>query len=367
MITDSIKPENVYALVVGIEKYQAGPDYDLNGPAKDALKFAEWLLDHNVKPQNIQLFLSTLDKNVEVLEGAKARGLTPETATHDQIAQAIRSQLTSENRRGGLLYVFWGGHGIVTKKDATVRRLFFADTDDDSKWNLDFNSLLEALSTSVHGAGFPQQIFFIDACANLFYQGLAQTIQCEAAGVRFASSGQVERAEQFVLFASAEYEISTNESDVGTGSFSKAVLNELQGQPLFLEMERVAERIQLNFLEKQKQPPIYLWLKCNGNQRVIDNTNPFQPLSVTLNPKQMKDLHKALIEAFPDESDLEMLVLFHLQIRLNRISMAKKYDKVIFDVIQFVNARGKVRDLVKGALDTNPDSPFLSQFINFLS
>lgn len=47
--------------------------------------------------------------------------------------------------------------------------------------------------------------------------------------------------------------------------------------------------------------------------------------------------------------------------------MAKKYDTVVFDVIQFVNSRGKVRDLVKGAIEENPDSPFLSNIVNYLS
>lgn len=365
-MTTAIQPANVYALVVGIEKYQAGPEYDLNGPANDALKFSSWLLEQGVEPEHIYLFLSPLDQNQGVRSVAEAKGLTLASATHDLISNTIRSQLTSESSRGDLLYVFWGGHGIITKTDVTTRRLFFADTDDDTKWNLNVNSLVEALGTAAYGAGFSQQVFLIDACANGFYQGLAQTIQGEVAGIKFAASGEVERGEQFVLFASAEYEVATNDSNVGTGRFSQAVLEELRGQPLLPEIKQIAEQIQASFLEKQKQPPIYWWLKSEGNQRVVDNTKPSQSHSVTLTPKKMKDLHGALMEAFPDESDLEMLVQFYLQTRLNRISMAKKYDKVIFDVIQFVNSRGKVRDLVKGALETNPDSPFLLQFISSL-
>lgn len=37
-------PENTYALVVGIEKYDAGPDWDLDGPTRDASRFCAWLL-----------------------------------------------------------------------------------------------------------------------------------------------------------------------------------------------------------------------------------------------------------------------------------------------------------------------------------
>jgi tetratricopeptide (TPR) repeat protein len=280
MTTDLMKPENVYALVVGIEKYKAGVEYDLNGPANDALKFADWLLERKVKPENIQLFLSPLDKNAGLLENAITRGFTPESATHDKIAQYIRSQLTRENSRGDLLYVFWGGHGIVTTTDATVRRLFFADTDDDSKWNLDFNSLVESLSTAAYGAGFSQQIFFIDACANLFYQGQAQTIQGEVAGVEFAASGQVERSEQFVLFAAPVYEVATNSTDEGTGHFSKAVLEKLQEQPLFPQMKALAEQIQSDFLNNRKILPAYL-IKLGDNQIERASSNPVKTFQLS--------------------------------------------------------------------------------------
>lgn len=364
----TVKSENVYALVVGIEKYRAGSDWDLNGPVKDALQFANWLLARDVKPEQIQLFLSPLMQNEGIYVEAISKGLTPVLATRDQIDSAIRYKFTNASSRGDLLYVFWGGHGIVTKTDSTTRRLLFADTDDTNKWNLNFNSLIEALSTFAFNSGFKQQNFLIDACANAYYQGLYQTIQAGSADSRFSTTGEQGKADQFILFASAEYEVATNESDVGTGRFSRAVLYELEGQQsLLLDMEALAKRIQANFLEKRTQPPVYWWVKNGENQRVVDNTKPSQSSAVSLTRKQMKDLHRALIEAFPDESDLEMIVQFYLQTRLNRISMAKKYDKVVFDVIEFVNARGKVCDLVKGAFETNPDSPFLAQFINFLS
>jgi Effector-associated domain 1/Caspase domain len=367
MTTDSINTENVYALVVGIEKYKGGSDWDLNGPANDALKFASWLLDRGVKPEHVQLFLSPLDKNAVVLEEAKAKGLNPLPADRNPIDSAIRSSLTSEGNRGDLLHVFWGGHAIVTKTDATTRRLFFADTDNINKWNLNLNSLVEALSTFAHGSGFKQQNFWIDACANTYYQGLYETIGAEAAASKFITNGEQGKAEHFVLFAAAEYEVATNESAEGTGRFSRAVLDQLEGKTLLPDMEVLAKKIQANFLEKRSQPPVYWWISNGGNQRVIDNTKPSQRGVISLTPKQMKDLHQALLEAFPDESDLEMLVQFHLQTRLNRISMAKKYDKVVFDVIQFVNSRGKVRELVKGAIEDNPDSPFLSNIVNYLS
>jgi hypothetical protein len=278
MTSQPVQPANVYALVVGIEKYQAGSEYDLNGPANDAIAFTRWLLGQGVDPEHVYLFLSPLDKNRQVLLMAESLGLTPLPAIHDLISAKIRSRLTSEHGSGGdVLYVFWGGHGIITKTDATIRRLLFADTDDDTKWNLNVNSLVEALSTAAHGAGFDQQIFLIDACANAYYQGLSQTIQGEAAEVKFAASGEVDRGDQFILFASAAYEVAVNESgtgesDTGTGSFSKAVLTALQDQPLLPDMSAVTQQVQTVFLTQKKLEPVYWWRKLRGNEEERDNT-----------------------------------------------------------------------------------------------
>ena len=270
MTVDLIQPENVYALVVGIEKYKAGSEWDLNGPANDALKFANWLLERDVKPENIQLFLSPLDVNVAVLEKAKAKELSPFPADRNHIDSAIRSKLTSESNRGDLLYVFWGGHGIVTKTDATTRRLFFADTDNINKWNLNFNSLVDALNTFAHSSGFKQQNFLIDACANTYYQGLYETIGAEAAASKFITNGEQGKAEQFVFFASAEYDVAINEATEGTGRFSKAVLDELQQKPLLPDMKALAEQIKANFRERKQSEPVYKWLKVGDDEEEDD-------------------------------------------------------------------------------------------------
>jgi hypothetical protein len=268
-VTNStIQPANVHALVVGIEKYQAGSDWNLHGPANDALDFANWLLAHKVEPEQIYLFLSPLDRNQAVISEAKAKGLTPHPATRHEIEHTIKSRLISETSRGDLLYVFWGGHGTITQTDRSRRLLF---DDNDTELNLNVNSLVDALSRSAYGTGFPKQIFLIDACANPIYQGTARIQQVIASEVKFAASGYDEPAEQFVLFASPEYEVATNDSNVGTGRFSQAVLKNLQGKPLLPDMKAIAERIKSDFLEKQQIPPAY-WLKLGDDQEIANRS-----------------------------------------------------------------------------------------------
>ncbi len=354
MTVDLIETENVYALVVGIEKYKGGSEWDLNGPANDALKFANWLLARGVEPDHIQLFLSPLDKNAGVIKDAKAKGLNPFPADRNHIDSAIRSKLTSEGNRGDLLHVFWGGHGIVTKTESTTRRLFFADTDNINKWNLNFNSLVEALSTFAHSSGFKQQNFLIDTCANTYYHGLYQTIGAEAAASKFSTNGEQGKAGQFVLFASDEYEVATNESAEGTGRFSRAVLDELQGKSLLPNMKALAEKIQANFREQQQLEPVYLWSKGGGAEAVIDNLNQEITSKDVLQKISSEEICQALAKAFPSKILLERMLRHGMGEKLDLIvPTADSVENIIFNLLSWAENNERVLELIQAAYKAN--------------
>jgi hypothetical protein len=268
----TLDPSHVYALVVGIEQYQAGPDYDLNGPAKDALNFAQWLLTHGVQPAHIHLFLSPLEQNHGVLTAAEQQGLTPQAATRDRISRSILSNFLDQGGREKGLYVFWAGHGFITKLQTTTRRLLFADTDTHNKWNLELDALLQAFQTAQHGKVFPRQIFLVDACANPMFRDFYPTLQAEAAGEGFVTSGIQGQAEQFAFFAATEYAVATNLAQAGTGRFSQAVLAELQTQPLWPDMPELARQIKANFRDQQHQEPVFWSFSLGGSDREVTDT-----------------------------------------------------------------------------------------------
>jgi hypothetical protein len=265
----AINCDQVYAMVVGIETYELGADYDLDGPAQDGLNFINWLLSRGVLPGNIRFFVSPLAKNADVELQAKKLGISTSSATREQIDRYIRDELITEQAKGEGLYVFWGGHGVLSKTHDTDRRLLFADTTEANKLNLLIKTLVQGLSTSAHGAGFHRQIFLVDACANSYFQGLYETVQAEAAGQRYSAMNEQMKAEQSVLFAVAEYEVAKN--SLGAGLFSAAVLAELQEQPLWPDMKALAERVQADFKRQNESEPDYLWVKRGGWEEVIDN------------------------------------------------------------------------------------------------
>jgi len=161
------EPTTTKALLVGIEKYKAGENWNLNGPAHDVIRMAQWLTKQNVPPENLTIFLSPLDNNQETIE--KARELTgsePATATKSNIQNEL-SRLQCDRESASLFLFYWGGHGWVTLEGE--RRLFYADARKDDERNLDFNDLLVSACSDSYRK-MPRQLFIVDTCAN--YSGM---------------------------------------------------------------------------------------------------------------------------------------------------------------------------------------------------
>ncbi|MFK8186504.1 MAG: caspase family protein [Phormidesmis sp.] len=260
----TINPEQVSALIVGIEAYQLGGDYDLDGPARDGWRFIEWLLSRGVLPRRIHFFASPLAQNDAVKAQAKQSGIRCLPATRDAIDKYIRDEL--QTACGEVLYVFWGGHGILTKTEQATRQLLFADTTATNKLNLNVDSLQQALATSTYGEGFAKQLLVVDACANRYFQNLYEVIQGKAGEHQYGSSGEAVLVEQAVMFACEAYDVAKNIA--GTGVFSSAVLAELTDQPLFPDMQALMNRVSDRLSQKGMPEPYYLWTKF-GNQEIV--------------------------------------------------------------------------------------------------
>jgi hypothetical protein len=263
---EAAQPTRTYALIVGAERYAAGKDWDLDGPASDAARMGGWLLDRGVPAENILLFLSPLPENQEVPPAPLRAGVQP--ATHDEIHRALTATLT--RREGDLLWIFWAGHGVMTVQES--RRLFYADATVATKSNLDLNSLLASLRTD-YMAGFPRQVCVVDACQNHF-EGLqsATSLPSETFPVGMPLAWQ----EQFVLLAAKPGELATNLSAQKAGLFSQALMNELRQEPTDRwppDVGRVSERLLERFVglrregQAKQTPTSFFYRTWEGDER----------------------------------------------------------------------------------------------------
>src|SRR5262245_14958935 len=121
-MTVNMDPSATFAVVVGIEHYDAG--WSLDGAARDAIRAATWLRDAGVPAAQVHLMIDTLPANQGTIgQQAAALGLETRKATRDEVINVFTRDLTAAH--GQHLVVFWSGHGVLDEQ--RHRALFTAD------------------------------------------------------------------------------------------------------------------------------------------------------------------------------------------------------------------------------------------------
>lgn len=147
----AVDPARVHALVVGVERYDAGTDWDLPGPARDAVAFHRLLSDAGVPESQLRLHLAPLPPYVPELPYAPA--------DHATLRRALVRELPLV--QGDVLWVWWGGHGVLDR--AGRLRLFCSDASAADKLGIDLDSALARYAGDAV-PGFGEQLWIVDAC-----------------------------------------------------------------------------------------------------------------------------------------------------------------------------------------------------------
>ncbi len=253
-------PKETYALVVGIEKYNNISESDwLDGPAKNAVDFAKWLLDKKVSKDNIGLFISPLEKNYNLIEKAGLIDINQE-ASSSKINNYIKTHIYNTKEEHDLLYVFWGSHGVTnTATEKLEQVLLYSDYSDELPEHLSLELLHTALKRPSLRQGFRRQIYIIDACR--VYYDLKQ--YDETYRTYFKPKEQKNIKDQFILYATLQGDVAKNKQ--GTGIFSREVLKALNPYTLILDMNALANKVAYN-LAKNNQKISINCTDWNGDQ-----------------------------------------------------------------------------------------------------
>ncbi|MEZ4710850.1 MAG: toll/interleukin-1 receptor domain-containing protein [Caldilineaceae bacterium] len=81
-----------------------------------------------------------------------------------------------------------------------------------------------------------------------------------------------------------------------------------------------------------------------------------------LSGAEYKQLQEALLAAFPTQDELEEMVSLELEENLNAIAGGRNLRAVVFNLIQWAEARGRTQELIDCALRANPTSPALKPY-----
>ena len=255
------KPEHTHALIVGIERYAAGPQWDLNGPLNDALAIRKWLLGSGVPAGQIHLHVSALEANQAKLNDLK---VGHQEATDQALRKTIERLKKILVAQDDLLILYWAGHGLISTEHHCL--LLAEATREDCKTYSVEN--LRSSFANENCPGFAQQIFLFDTCRSFHRQP-----ESPPPVVPLPLGRQISKS-QFLFFASQEGQAATNLWQEQRGLFTKVLLGQLASSREVMdawppEMETIASAVQQVFAENPQQYPVYkYYLDGQGNELI---------------------------------------------------------------------------------------------------
>ncbi|MFF0200027.1 caspase family protein [Streptomyces sp. NPDC005017] len=213
-----VDPGRVHALIVGVERYDAGPDWDLPGPARDAVRFHRLLRAAGVPEHQLRLHLAPSAAYVPDV------GYAP--ADHATLRRVLVRELSLA--QGDILWVWWGGHGVLGRSGGL--RLFCADATTADKLGIDLDSALERYAGDAV-PGLARQMWVVDACET-FEEDLAFREQLPPEALPVGRRNLVHR--QTLLSAAGRGRAAVNDPERGTGLFSDVLLELLADRAALL-------------------------------------------------------------------------------------------------------------------------------------
>ncbi|MFC9125783.1 caspase family protein [Streptomyces sp. NPDC057099] len=213
-----MNPARVHALIVGVERYDAGTGWDLPGPARDAVAFHRLLRDAGVPDDRLRLHLAPLPPYVPEV--------AYQPADHATLRRVLVRELTLA--QGDVLWVWWGGHGVLDR--AGHLRLFCSDATAADKLGIDLDSALDRYAGDAVPA-FADQLWIVDACET-FEEDLAFREQLPPDALPVGRRNLAHR--QTLLRAAGRGRIAANDPERGTGLFSEILLGLLAEQAAVL-------------------------------------------------------------------------------------------------------------------------------------
>jgi len=361
---------SVYAIIIGVEHYDAvldGIDIELDGPASDAVRFASWLLERGVPPDNLRVFLSALDPGAQRSRLNNARNgnnVAILEATRDQVETFFNNGLTALAQSPSTLYVLWGGHGVI--RGGQEHHLFYANLRRGSPFTFNVEARLRQLRAV---SNLATQHVFIDACAN--YVELTQFGSVDSATPIINDPDPT--VKQDLIRAAASGQKAQNNKIERTGYFSHELLTLLDKCPAdtWPTAKSLAPKLEQVFVEKAqndrafRQRPVWLSFRPYeghgfelGSQPRPDHLQKLAMLA-ECSISQLNAVEQVLAESEKLQDDTVRDDLYELVVGTSQVSRSWRKDPAVdlAGLAAWTLHRGKIKGLAD-ALDRKGDSSF---------
>jgi hypothetical protein len=299
---NGIRPGDVHAVVVGLENYPRAPEMSLPGAAGNAVRFARWLRDGGVPKENITLLLSVLEESLPgIAAEAATAGLDWRSAEQ---ASDIREVFVHElaTRSGGVLYVYWGGHGVLGR-GGTGPSLFAPEA-----CGADLRCFrveeLRSFLTRDDLRGFTQQVMFVDACRAFEEQ---YHLERGTVPIPFPEYSPRE-VDQFLLYAARDGQEAEHDDGQGTGVFSRTVLDWLELHASDLRPDLPALELDVRgWFEERYRTTGTLQTPMTYRYRALDGTQNFGTTFARADQAALQEVTGTLSTEFGQDEGLLLM------------------------------------------------------------
>jgi len=258
MILDA-NPSKTHAVLVGVETYNGGDKWTLEGPGLNALRMTAWLLDQRVPAAHIHLYVNFCGARTEEIRAERATLLDRISREGIKVQEPNRALLEARlipialapQDDNSTLLVYFTGHGLSSEVKRK-RYALTADAFDDAHHAIDIEFLSSDLRFNPIARRFTTQWIIQDACAQPTSGEMRPlTLQSElpetAQGVR-----------QYCLFATRPGEFAITEGS-RAGEFTWQLLEVLgaAGPLQDLNVNNIYGELELRFKKLDQHPTLY--------------------------------------------------------------------------------------------------------------
>jgi len=240
---------NLYALIVGIEKYDL-PNWNRSGPVASAIEMAYWCNSIGMPFKNLYMFLSINDQDAawekerkdQLAHFKKSGAKIVEDSKLDAIDTFWRNTLPTLPNVDSKLLVYWCGHG-VTRPD---RDRVFLHTDYNPRQLsgrvTSFNNFRATLATQAYHK-FQEQLIVADVCGDFREQVSPNALP---------PANPVDSIAQHCYFASIDGQSAQIQN--GIGQFTQSTLEVLSEYSAWPNLDELKNRMDETFRNGSLNP-----------------------------------------------------------------------------------------------------------------
>ena len=312
---------NLYALIVGIEKYDL-PSWNRSGPVAGAIEMAYWCNSIGMPYKNIHMFLSVNDQDAawekerkdQLGHFKKSGAKIVEDTSLDAIDTFWRSTLPTLSSVDSKLLVYWCGHGVTRPDRDRILLHTNYRPDNLSSRVTSADNLVASLATQTYRR-FKEQLIVADVCGDFSSYSVSPNTHPPVK--------PVDSITQHCYFATVDGQ--STQIQNGIGQFTQSTLEVLKKYSDWPDLDDLKERMDETFRNGSLKP-FKISIRTPLEEYEISNNNSAKANDASLQPSS-EDVRQLISRCNEYIKQNELDELFQLLEGFLETAKAKVFDQ----------------------------------------